>query len=182
MDPPSPSKLAMSPGMPIFAVSPERVAGTKPPYGEAQRSPSTSPVRSYSPLRHAHRRNDSDVSVHGLAAMFENLEVKDPREASKRFKEALEREKAKQMEKINKLEKEHAKKEKEHEIALSRREMRIEELQSKLQEAEQRNESGVTKAQYEKERKAHKANVAQWEKVFKQNEDKWRSTQSKLVS
>ena len=182
MDPPSPSKLAMSPGMPIFPVSPERVAGTKPLYGEpVQMSPSAPNLRSYSPLRNSHRRNDSDVSVQGLAVMFENLEVKDPREASKRFKEALEKEKAKNAEKLIRLEKEHARREKEHELALNRRDVRIDELQSKLEEAEQRNEVGVTKAQYEKERKAHKANVAQWEKVFKQNEDKWRSTQAKLV-
>ncbi|KAF1844267.1 uncharacterized protein K460DRAFT_388124 [Cucurbitaria berberidis CBS 394.84] len=182
MDPPSPTKLAMSPGMPIFPVSPERVAGTKPPYGEpVPMSPSAPNLRSYSPLRNGHRRNDSDVSVQGLAVMFENLEVKDPREASKRFREALEKEKTRNTEKLIKMEREHAKREKDHELALSRRDVRIDELQSKLEETEQRNEVGVTKAQYEKERKAHKANVAQWEKVFKQNEDKWRSTQAKLI-
>ncbi|CAO2652509.1 Nn.00g007920.m01.CDS01 [Neocucurbitaria sp. VM-36] len=182
MDPPSPSKLAMSPGMPIFPVSPERVAGTRPLYGEpVQMSPSAPNLRTLSPLRNSHRRNDSDVSVQGLAVMFENLEVKDSKEAAKRFKDALEKEKARNTERLNKIEKEHARKEKEHELALSRRDVRIDELQSKLEEAEQRNEAGVTKAQYEKERKAHKANVAQWEKVFKQNEDKWRSTQAKLT-
>lgn len=114
--------------------------------------------------------------------MFENLEVKDPREASKRFKEALEKEKAKQAEKLNKMEKEHAKRERDLDLAVRRREVRIDELQGLLQAAEQRNEAGVTKAQYEKEYKANKANIAQWEKVFKDNEDKWRSTQARLVS
>ncbi|KAJ4373307.1 hypothetical protein N0V83_003601 [Neocucurbitaria cava] len=173
----------MSPGMPIFPVSPERVAGTKPLYGEpVQMSPSAPNLRSWSPSRHPpHRRNDSEVSVQGLAVMFESLDVKDPREAVKRLKDALDKEKVRSTEKLHKMEKEHARKEKEHEMALGRREVRIEELQSKLEAAEQRNEVGVTREQYEKERKAHKANVAQWEKVFKENEDKWRSTQAKLT-
>ena len=172
----------MSPGMPIFPVSPERAAGTKPLYGEpVAMSPSTPTLRSHSPLRNAHRRNDSDVSVQGLAVMFENLEVKDPREASLRFKAALEKEKAKNAEKVNKLEKEHARREKEHELAINRRNVRIEELQSELETVKNDLQVGVSKAQYEKERKAHKANVAQWEKVFKQNEDKWRNTQANLV-
>lgn len=113
--------------------------------------------------------------------MFENLEVKDPREASKRFKEALEKEKARNAERMNKIEKEHARREKEHELALDRRNVRIEELQSELVTVKDELQVGVTKAQYEKERKAHKANIAQWEKVFKQNEDKWRSMNAKQI-
>ncbi len=168
--------------MPIFPVSPERAAGTRPLYGEpVPMSPSTPTLRSHSPLRNAHRRNDSDVSVQGLAVMFENLEVKDPREASLRFKAALEKEKARSLEKLTKLEKEHARREHEHELALDRRNVRIEELQSELEAVKGDLQVGVSKGQYEKERKAHKANVAQWEKVFKQNEDKWRNTQANLV-
>lgn len=114
--------------------------------------------------------------------MFETLEVKDPREASKRFKEALEKERTRHAEKLAKLEKEFTKKQEEHEMALSRRDIRIDELKSKVEEAQGSLEEGVTKSQYEKERKAHKANVAQWEKVFQSNEEKWKGTQAKLVS
>lgn len=114
--------------------------------------------------------------------MFENLEVKDPREASKRFKEALDKEKAKQVEKMNKMEKDHAKRERDLDMAVQRRDIRIEELEDLLKAAQHRNVDGVTKAQYEKEYKANKANVARWEQVFKDNEDKWRSTMAKLVS
>jgi hypothetical protein len=55
-----------------------------------------------------HRRTDSDVSVQGLAVMFEGLEVKDPREAAQRYKLMLEKEKAKWVEKLNRHDKDHA--------------------------------------------------------------------------
>ncbi|KAL6705624.1 hypothetical protein ACN47E_006571 [Coniothyrium glycines] len=187
MEPPvSPSKLVMSPGMASWGNSPSRAAGTASLYSEPPvMSPSAPNLRASSPLRSPvriaqHRRTDSDVSVQGLATMFENLEVKDPREASKRFKEALERERLKHAEKLSKLEKEYARKEEEHHRALDRRDVRIDELKSKVEEAEGSLETGVTRAQYEKERKAHKANVANWEKVFQQNEEKWKGTQAKL--
>jgi hypothetical protein len=114
--------------------------------------------------------------------MFENLEVKDPREASKRFKELLDKERTKNTEKLNKLEKEYAKKERDHEMALSRRDIRIDELKSELEHANGALEVGITKERYEKERKANKAAINQWETVFKQNEERWKNMQHKLVS
>src|SRR5689334_17841624 len=89
--PPSPTKLAMSPSMPVFPSSPER---TKTSLGDSvvlspsatrRGSRSGSPLREGSPLRSSHRRTDSEVSVAGLATMFETLEVKDPREARDRY-------------------------------------------------------------------------------------------------
>jgi hypothetical protein len=50
-----------------------------------------------------HRRTDSDVSVQGLAVMFEGLEVKDPREAAQRYKQMLEKEKLKWNEKFSEI-------------------------------------------------------------------------------
>lgn len=184
MDPlASPIKFT-SPGMSTFAVSPDRAAGMKARYGDPPMmspSPSTSNLRSHSPLRNSHRRNDSDVSVQGLAVLFENLEVKDPREASKRFKEALEKEKTRNAEKLSRLEKEYAKRAQDQEMALSRRDIRIEELQNELEQASSRLEVGVTKANYEREYKANRAKVAQWEQTFRENEEKWRSTGSQKV-
>ena len=169
--------------MPIVAASPERATGAKSPLGHAGSSPSTPNLRSTSPLRpHSHRRNDSDVSVQILAGMFENLEVKDPREACKRFKDLLEKEKTRNAERLSKLEKEHAKRERDHEMSMSRREIRIEELKSQLEQANGSLEVGVSKDRYEKEHKAHKAAIDKWESVFKQNEEKWRQQQAKLVS
>jgi hypothetical protein len=145
-------------------------------------SPSTPPLRTHSPLRHSHRRTDSDVSVTALTGMFENLEVKDPREACKRFKELLDKERIRNAEKLAKIEKEHAKKEKEHEMALSRRDIRIEELKSELEHASGSLDVAITKERYEKERKANKAAINQWETVFKQNEERWKGMQHKMVS
>jgi len=190
MDPPaplSPNKMPFSPGMPIFPASPDRSAGTTSKYGGSQNgspvmSPSTPTLRPNSPLRHTHRRTDSDVSVTALTGMFENLEVKDPREACKRFKELLDKERIRNTEKLNKIAKEHAKKEKEHEMALSRRDMRIDELKSELEHASGSLDVAITKERYEKERKANKAAINQWETVFKQNEERWKNMQHKMVS
>ncbi|USP80273.1 uncharacterized protein yc1106_07547 [Curvularia clavata] len=189
LDPPlpvSPNKMAFSPGMPVFPASPERSTGVKALYGESSNaspvmSPSTPPFRGHSPLRHSHRRTDSDISVTALTGMFENLEVKDPREACRRFKELLDKERTKNAEKLAKIEKEHAKKEKEHEMALSRRDIRIEELKSELEHASGSLEVAITKERYEKERKANKAAINQWEAVFKQNEERWKGMQHKMV-
>jgi hypothetical protein len=179
--------MAFSPGMPIFPVSPDRGAGTAKLYGESASpvlSPSTSNVRSPSPLRntHAHRRTDSDVSVQALAGMFENLEVKDPKEASRRYRELLEKERTRHSEKMSKLEKEFAKKEKDHEMALSRRDIRIDELKSELEHATDSLEVGITKERYEKERQASKAAINKWETVFKQNEERWKGMHHRVVS
>jgi hypothetical protein len=189
MDPPpplSPNKMPFSPGMPIFPASPERAGSVKQPFGTSGSpvmSPSTPNLRASSPLRpNSHRRGDSDVSVQALAGMFENLEVKDPREACKRFKELLEKEKIRNAEKLNKLEKEHAKKERDHEMALSRRDVRIDELKSQVEQANGSLQVGITKDRYEKEHKAHKAAIDKWETVFKQNEERWRQQQAKVVS
>ena len=114
--------------------------------------------------------------------MFENLEVKDPREACKRFKDLLEKEKIRNAEKLNKLEKEHAKRERDYEMSLSRRDVRIDELKKQLEQANGSLEVGVTKERYEKEHKAHKDAVNKWEAVFKQNEERWRQQQAKVVS
>ncbi|EMD94697.1 hypothetical protein COCC4DRAFT_203761 [Bipolaris maydis ATCC 48331] len=178
--------MAFSPGMPVFPASPDRGGAMKSLYGDSASaspvmSPSTPPLRTHSPLRHTHRRTDSDVSVTALTGMFENLEVKDPREASRRFKELLEKERMRNAEKLAKIEKEHAKKEKEHEMAISRRDIRIEELRSELEHASGSLEVAITKERYEKERKANKAAINQWETVFKQNEERWKGMQHKMI-
>lgn len=181
MDPPTPSKLAMSPGMPIFPASPERSTSKRTQYGDlTPSSPSLSALRPGSPLR-SHRRNDSDVSVQGLATMFETLEVKDPREARDRFKAALEKEKAKWMDKLGAVEKEMNKMQKEHGLAMSRREVRIEELRADVKKLQEANEVAVSREQFEKEFKAHRANVKKWEQTFKERENIWKQDAAKLV-
>ena len=113
--------------------------------------------------------------------MFENLEVKDPKEASKRFKEALEKEKSRNAERLNKLEKEYGKREKDHEMALSRRDLRIDELKKDLEHASSSLEAGVTRSQYEREWKANKDNIAKWQQTFRDNEEKWKNALNRAV-
>lgn len=122
-----------------------------------------------------HRRTDSDVSVQGLATMFEGLEVKDPREAAQRYKQMLDKEKTKWLEKLNRHDKEHA-------AILERKALRIEELESELAQAKASLQVGVSRDQYEKEWKANKANVKRWEQVFKEREERWTSDSIKVVS
>ncbi|KAF3039385.1 hypothetical protein E8E12_007719 [Didymella heteroderae] len=161
--------------MPVFPSSPER---TKTSLGDSvvlspsatrRGSRSGSPLREGSPLRSSHRRTDSEVSVAGLATMFETLEVKDPKEARDRYMALLAKEKAK-FEKI----------EKEYNMSASRKELRIEELKNELKTAKEELEIAVSRDAFEKERKAHKANVAKWEKVFKEREEAWKVSNAKL--
>jgi uncharacterized protein YjbK len=114
--------------------------------------------------------------------MFENLEVKDPREACKRFKELLDKERIRHTDKLNKIEKEHAKKERDHEMALSRRDIRIDELKSELEHASGSLEGAITRERYEKEREKSKAAIDKWAQVFKENEEKWKNDRHRAVS
>jgi hypothetical protein len=107
--------------------------------------------------------------------MFEGLEVKDPREAAQRYKQMLDREKTRWLEKLNRHEKDHA-------VILERKALRIEELESELAQAKASLQVGVTREQYEKEWKANKANVKRWEQVFKEREERWTSDSIKVVS
>jgi hypothetical protein len=186
MDPPSPSKLGMSPPWKPRVASPEHL-GREVPYGEPllqspsmphlgaipPLSPTRSPTRS--PIRSQHRRTDSDVSVQGLATMFEGLEVKDPREAVQRYKQLLDKEKLRFVDKLKRQEKEHT-------MSVERRALRIEELESELALARSQLQAGVSRAQYEKEYMDNKANVKRWEQLFKEREDQWNSDHRKLVS
>ncbi|KAF2736349.1 hypothetical protein EJ04DRAFT_542567 [Polyplosphaeria fusca] len=176
MDPPSPSKFQFpaSPGMPLFAVSPERVAGTRPPYnGPAPPSPSLPDLRP-TPLRSmSHRRNDSDVSVHGLAAMFENLEVKDFKEAQAKYLNALQKQKTRHAAEMVDLENKHRQ-------ALSRYDLRADELKSDLKKAREANENTVSKDTWDKERQDHRAAIAKWDKALKESQEKRLHAESKI--
>jgi hypothetical protein len=88
-----PVKFPPSPGTPLFPLSPERVNGTRPPYGHVAQSPSLpefgkpslpstggeafslGPRSPRSPYRHS--RNNSDAVVHGMIARFDNMSIKD---------------------------------------------------------------------------------------------------------
>ncbi|KAF2120290.1 hypothetical protein BDV96DRAFT_642129 [Lophiotrema nucula] len=162
----------MSPGMPIFPVSPERVAGTRPPYnGPAPPSPSLPDLR---PLRTlSHRRNDSDVSVHGLAAMFENLEVKDFKEAQSKYLAALQKQKTKHAKEIVDMENRHR-------LAIGRFEVRCDELKSDLKRAQEVTKDTIDKHVWDKERQDHREALAKWEKALAKENERRKQIEAKL--
>ncbi|KAF2231979.1 hypothetical protein EV356DRAFT_534980 [Viridothelium virens] len=96
MDPPT--FFPPSPGTPLFPLSPERVNGTRPPYGQDSKpslvmdprmppSPSLPSLPSWSPQRPSHSRTNSDVQ--GMVARFNNLEINDHAEMRRRDELAL---------------------------------------------------------------------------------------------
>lgn len=173
MDPPSPSKFPMSPGMPLFPVSPERMAGSKPPYGTPQ-SPSLQGIR-MSPLRSSHRRNDSDVSVQGLAARFETLDVKDHREAQQKFAQAIEKIQLKHANEIRLLENQYQER-------LSRQEVRIEQMLEAERAAKQAKENVVSKDDWDKQRKEYREAQKKWEAKANEVNDLRKQAERKAVS
>ncbi|KAF2010859.1 hypothetical protein BU24DRAFT_427063 [Aaosphaeria arxii CBS 175.79] len=158
MDPPSPSKNPMSPGMPVFPVSPERLAGTKPLYGapSSPQSPALSSPLRMSPLRSSHRRNDSDVSVHGLAARFETLDVKDHKEAQQRFAQAIDKIKVKHLSEMRALEKQY-------QDRLCRQEQRIEQMVEAEKAAKEAVQNVVSKDDWDRQRKEYREAQKKWE-------------------
>lgn len=186
MDPPvSPVKPPFSRDMPVFPASPVRV-GTpprSPRYGgdppAMSPSPSAPNLRSQSPLRQSlsqhqpspkHSRAQSDVSVSGLAVMFEGLEVKDPKEAARRYKEALAREKAKSAKVVA-----------ECTMRLERKDIHMESLRKDLETAKASLEVGVTKSNYEREYKSNREKVANLTQRLTEMEDQYRCTHINLV-
>lgn len=172
MDPPSPTKLAMSPGMPIFAVSPERVQGTKPRYsGPAPQSPSLPDLRT-SPLR-KHRRGDSSVS--SLASMFENLGVKDPKDVHAGYLQAMEKQKARHANELQDTQKKY-------EDKIQRLEIRNEELKGEVKELRNHSAETVSKEAWDSQRKDHREAIAKWEESMRWSEGRRKEFERKAVS
>ncbi|KAL5373630.1 hypothetical protein DPSP01_012567 [Paraphaeosphaeria sporulosa] len=161
----------MSPPMPLFPVSPERAAGTRSPYGPpSAQSPSLPDLRT-SPLR-KHRRNDSDVSVQGLAAMFENLDVKDFKEAQAKYMVALQKEKTKHAAEITKMERKIQ--------MLERYRVRAEELDEEKKRTAKEHDNCVSRDVYEKCRKDQRDAISKWENAFRNKEEEREQLNAKI--
>jgi hypothetical protein len=180
--------------MPLFPVSPERAAGTKPPYsGQPPTSPSLPDLR-HSPLRNHHRRNDSEVSVNAMRVMFENMKVKDPNEAQQNYLNSLNEQKQrhqkelqdvaedlnkKYKDKVNEL---RDKLQKQQADALGRYEMRFEELKNDARRAKAEAANGIEREQWDKMRQEHRETIAKWEKAMQYSEEKRKQAEKKAVS
>lgn len=171
MDPPSPSKFFMSPGMPLFPVSPERVAGTKPPYGAPVPQSPSLPDLSTSPFR-GHRRDDSTVC--SLASMFENLAVKDPKEAHAKYVQALEKQKSRHASDMKEMQRKH-------EQAMQRLEARNEELKASVSTA-QKTKDAIPRDQWDKRCQEHRDAIAKWVDAMKLVQDRVKQAEKKAVS
>ena len=125
-----------------------------------------------SPLR-KHRRNDSDISVQGLAAMFENLEVKDFKEAQAKYMVALQKEKSKHAAEMTKMERKFQ--------MMERYRVRVDELEQELKRITQEHEGCVARDLYDRSRKESRDAIAKWENAFKRVEEHKEQWDAKIV-
>lgn len=110
-----------------------------------------------------HRRNDSDISVQGLAAMFENLEVKDFKEAQAKYLVAMQKERTKHAAEIAKLERT---------IQMNGRfKVRVEELEAEMKHMLKGHNSCVSREDHDDYRKQTRESIAKWENAFKRVEE-----------
>lgn len=95
-------KFPQSPGTPLFPLSPERVNGSRPPYGGTTTpqspsmpefvKPSEFSLNPSSPSsRRSHTRNNSEALVQGMVARFDSLSIKDHQQMHRRDEVAIKR-------------------------------------------------------------------------------------------
>lgn len=98
MDPPF--KFPHSPATPLFPLSPERLNGSRPPYGSAMAQspslpdfvkPSDFELNPTSPKKTVHSRNNSEAMVQGMVARFDSLSLKDHQQLHRRDEVAIKR-------------------------------------------------------------------------------------------
>jgi hypothetical protein len=122
-----------------------------------------------------HRRNDSDVSVHGLAAMFENLEVKDFKEAQTKYLNALNKQKVKYMHEIEEMEKKHI-------DAIKRYRLSHDEMKGDLKRQQDLCENHVDRDIWDKARQEHREALAKWEAHSRGLEERKKQIEAHAVS
>jgi hypothetical protein len=106
--------------------------------------------------------------------MFENLDVKDFKEAQAKYLVALQKQKTKHATEIKELERKHA-------VWMSRRELRVEELKDALERAQDTSKEVVPKDSWDAARQDHREAIAKWEKALQHSEEKRKQTEKKAV-
>ena len=106
--------------------------------------------------------------------MFENLEVKDFKEAQAKYLAAMQKQKNKHDAEIKELERKHA-------ISTSRRDLRVEELKDALEKAQDYSREVVPKESWDAARQDHREAIAKWEKALQQSEEKRKQAEKKAV-
>lgn len=110
--------------------------------------------------------------------MFENLEVKDFKEAQAKYLKALDKQKEAHDREMKAMHMKHVQ-------DLGRREVRIEELrkaEKELMQLRETHKECPTKASWDKARQEHREANAKWDKVMVEAQEKIRRLEAKLVS
>lgn len=106
--------------------------------------------------------------------MFENLEVKDFKEAQAKYLVALQKEKSKHAAEITKMERKYQ--------MMERYKVRVDELEHELKRKTQEHDGCVAREVYEKCRKDNREAIAKWENAFKRVEEYREQMDAKNVS
>jgi uncharacterized protein YeeX (DUF496 family) len=109
-----------------------------------------------------------------MAAMFENLGVKDTKEAQQNYMQMMQRQKAKHKKEVEDLEK------KVRDIP-QRYEMRIEELKTSVRRLEMVAGDTISRELWDKQRQEHREAISKWEKAMQYSEEKRKQAEKKAV-
>jgi hypothetical protein len=97
--------------------------------------------------------------------MFENLEVKDFKEAQAKYTLAMQKQKTKHAAEIRQMEKDYA-------LGMNRRQVRIEELQAQLESVGKSHQGCTPKDVWDAARKEQRDAISKWESAMKRMEEK----------
>ena len=107
--------------------------------------------------------------------MFENLEVKDFKEAQAKYKAALEKQQAQFTKRMNEMEEKHR-------LASERYAIRCDELKTELKSAKEKGENTIDKDVWDKHRQEYREAIAKWEGKCGALEERRRQADSQIVS
>ena len=105
--------------------------------------------------------------------MFENLEVKDFKEAQAKYMVALQKEKTKHAAEMTKMERKFQ--------MMERYKDRVDELEHELKRLAHEHDGCVTREMYDRSRKESREAIAKWENAFKRVEEHKEQWDAKVV-
>lgn len=105
--------------------------------------------------------------------MFENLEVKDFKEAQAKYVVALQKEKAKHAAEMTKMERKY--------LMMERYRIRVDELEQDLKRVTHQHDNCITRELHDRYRKESREAIAKWENAFKRVEEHKEQWDAKMV-
>jgi hypothetical protein len=107
--------------------------------------------------------------------MFENLGLKDEKEARAKWLETCEKMREKHAREKSEMERKHSE-------AISRLEIRNEELKAAVKAARSAAEDTISRELWDKMRQEHRETIARWEQAMREQERRQKQLESKMVS